>query len=74
MPVYVRESEWEMRLQVDYTRCTGLGVCESIAPEIFMISENGNLEVRDPCPSQSLRASIEDAIGSCPTEAISLID
>jgi ferredoxin len=63
-----------MQLQVDYTRCTGLGVCESIAPEVFMINEDGSMEVRDPCPSLELRAQIEEAIGSCPTEAISLTD
>ena len=63
-----------MRLEVDYTRCTGLGVCESIAPDIFMINEDGSMELRNSCPSQSSRASIEEAIGSCPTEAISLID
>lgn len=63
-----------MRLEVDYTRCTGLGVCESIAPDLFMINEDGSMEIRNPCPSESARASIEDAIGSCPTEAISLID
>jgi len=63
-----------MQLQVDYTRCTGLGVCESIAPEVFLINEDGSMELRDPCPGQELRAQIEEAIGSCPTEAISVTD
>ena len=63
-----------MQVQVDYTRCTGLGVCESIAPEVFLINEDGSMELRDPCPPRELRAQIEEAIGSCPTEAISIID
>lgn len=63
-----------MRLQVDYTRCTGLGVCESIAPAVFGINEDGSLELHNDCPADALRPAIEDAVGSCPTEAISIID
>lgn len=62
-----------MRLQVDYTRCTGLGVCESIAPAVFGINEDGSLELSTDCPAESLRPAIEEAVSSCPTEAISIL-
>lgn len=62
-----------MRLQVDYTRCTGLGVCESIAPAVFGINEDGSMEVHDESPAEALRPAIEEAVSSCPTEAISIL-
>lgn len=63
-----------MQVQVDYSRCTGLGVCESISPDVFAINADGSMELRTACPSAELRQGIEEAAASCPTEAISITD
>ncbi len=63
-----------MRLEVDYNRCTGLGVCEAIAPEVFAIDDYGTMRIAETCPTDRLRALLDDAVSSCPTEAISIVE
>jgi len=63
-----------MRIVVDRDRCTGLGMCEAEAPEIFQIQEDGELEVLDDAPDESQRAEAEAACEACPTQALSIAD
>ena len=32
-----------MRIAVDYDKCSGLGMCESIAPDVFEVEDDGSL-------------------------------
>ena len=34
-----------MKVLVDRTKCTGLGICESVAPDLFEVDGNGDLEL-----------------------------
>lgn len=63
-----------MRIVVDFVRCTGLGMCEAEAPDLFEVRADGSLTVLSerPCPEQ--RAAAEAAVSSCPTEALSLVE
>jgi ferredoxin len=36
-----------MRIVVDHDRCTGLGMCEAEAPELFEVQDDGSLSVLD---------------------------
>lgn len=63
-----------MRLVADYNKCTGLGMCEAEAPELFEVQNDGTLTVLNECPSASQRAEAEAAVGSCPTEALSIVE
>jgi ferredoxin len=61
-----------MFVLVDRARCTGLGICESIAPEVFEIADDGQLILlRDDVPDGEL-ATMEEAVQSCPTAALRL--
>jgi ferredoxin len=46
----------------------------SILPEIFEVRDDGYLYVLDENPPESLRAKLEEAVRSCPTQAISLAE
>ena len=35
-----------MRIIVDRTRCTGQAMCESVAPDIFRVADDGQVEIR----------------------------
>ncbi|MDT2006489.1 ferredoxin [Rhodococcus opacus] len=63
-----------MKLCVDRTKCTGLGICESLAPDYFEIDDAGGLlllrEEADDRDIDDVRAAIE----GCPTEALTLIE
>lgn len=63
-----------MRLAIDYDRCTGLGMCEAEAPDVFEIQDDGSLLCLDETPSETLRAQVEAACASCPTEALRIIE
>lgn len=62
-----------MRVEVDYDKCTGLGICESLAPDHFEVNESGDLVLlKDDVSDDELQA-IEEAISGCPTEALRLL-
>lgn len=61
-----------MRVCIDYDKCTGLGLCESIAPEFFEVQDDGSLQLLESEADESRRATLEEAVRACPTEAIRL--
>ncbi len=63
-----------MRVVVDYDKCTGLGLCESIAPDFFEVQDDGSLELLQAEGDESRRSELEEAVRSCPTEALRLED
>ena len=63
-----------MRLVVDYKKCTGLGMCEAEAPELFEVTDDGSLRVLNEAPSEALHAEALAAVEACPTEALSIVE
>jgi ferredoxin len=65
-----------MRLAVDADECTGHGRCYTVAPDLLTYDDEGYVTVRgsaiDVPPDQL--AAAEEAAGSCPEEAITLIE
>ncbi|MEV5551884.1 ferredoxin [Streptomyces sp. NPDC052309] len=61
-----------MKIIIDRTKCTGLGICESIAPELFEIDENGELIVHNDTVPDGTLDVVEQAVRGCPTEALRL--
>jgi ferredoxin len=59
-----------MRIVHDESRCASLGICESIAPTVFEVGEDGVLTLRDPVPDEQLRPLVEEAVAACPTGAL----
>jgi ferredoxin len=63
-----------LKIVVDYDRCTGLGMCEAEAPDLFEVQDDGSLIVLNDQPSDEQREEAEAACESCPTEALSLVE
>ena len=61
-----------MKIILDRTKCTGLGICESIAPELFEIDEDGELIVHTDTVPEGQLDVVEQAVRGCPTEALRL--
>lgn len=59
-----------MKVTVDRTKCTGLGICESIAPGIFEVSDEGTLNLLQDDISDGDRQDAEKAVATCPTSAL----
>lgn len=63
-----------MRIEVDFDKCQSNAVCQSIAPSIFEVRDDGYLYVLDEEPSNDLRDLVERAARECPTQAITIVD
>ncbi len=59
-----------MRIVVDRNRCTGLGVCESMVPDMFEVREDGQLALHHETVPEGQLEDVEEAVASCPTEAL----
>ncbi|WP_040700147.1 ferredoxin [Nocardia vinacea] len=59
-----------MKVTVDRTKCTGLGICESIAPGIFEVNDEGTLNLLQDDISDVDRQDTEKAVATCPTSAL----
>jgi ferredoxin len=63
-----------MRVVVDQDKCTGLGLCESISPDFFEVQDDGSLELLRSDVEDGQVAILQEAVRSCPTEALQLVD
>ena len=63
-----------MKVTVDEDRCAGHGMCLTLCPEVFEMSDDG-WAVADPGEVPvDLEAAAKDAIANCPERAIVEID
>ena len=61
-----------MKIQVDWDKCSGIGLCEALAPDFFEVNAEGKLELLEGSDLPDVRtADIEAAISGCPTGALS---
>lgn len=63
-----------MRVVVDRVKCTGLGMCEAEAPDLFEVQQDGSLVLLCERPSPDRLAAARAAVEACPTEALSLAE
>jgi ferredoxin len=63
-----------MRLMVDYTRCSGVGLCEAEAPDLFEVQDDGSLIQLVERPGDDRREAAEAAVASCPYQALQIIE
>jgi ferredoxin len=60
------------RVQVDRERCVSSGVCESLAPEVFELDDDGVLQVLREEPGGDQLDEVRDAVQQCPARALAL--
>jgi ferredoxin len=63
-----------MRVEVDLDKCTGHGICESIADDVFEVGDDGIVVIHQPERPESDRARMEQAVTQCPVAALRLVD
>jgi ferredoxin len=63
-----------MRIVVDYDRCTGNGLCEGIAEDVFEVTDDGSLNLLMDTVPEDRREQMEEAVDMCPTRALSIQD
>jgi ferredoxin len=61
-----------MRIVLDRAKCIGIGICESLAPEVFEVNDDGDLIVLHAEVPASAEADVAAAAEGCPTRALLL--
>lgn len=63
-----------MKVLVDETRCTGHGLCEIEAEDVFEVGADGVVHLLMTDPDESRRDAVEAAVEACPTRSLSVED
>ena len=63
-----------MRIVLDEEKCSSLGMCEAVAPDVFEVGDDGALQLLQLSPPEDRRADMEEAVAACPTGALSIED
>jgi ferredoxin len=63
-----------MKVEVDLDKCTGHGICESIAEDVFEVQDDGNVLIHDAERPESDRIRMRQAVTQCPAAALRLSD
>lgn len=62
-----------MKIQVNYDRCDGHGVCAAACPDVFSVDEDLDLvRLLIDEPPTEMRQMVETAVRSCPKGALKL--
>lgn len=61
-----------MRIEADYGKCDGLGMCEAMAPDFFEVGPEGTVVVLDEHPGAEHHTELAAAVDACPVLALKL--
>lgn len=63
-----------MRVEVNMVLCESNALCVGIAPEVFELNDDDRLVLLDENPPEEFRERLQEAVRTCPRQAISLVD
>lgn len=61
-----------MKVGVDLAKCTGHGICESIADDVFEVQDDGTVVIHGAERPETDRARLQQAVTQCPAAALML--
>ena len=61
-----------MKILVAFALCESNAICVDVAPEIFHINDEDELEILLEAPGERLRSRVEESVRLCPRQAISV--
>jgi ferredoxin len=61
-----------VRIVLDRAKCTGIGICESFAPTVFEVDDNGELVVLSAEVPEGALGEVTEAVEGCPAMALRL--
>jgi ferredoxin len=62
-----------MNVEVDLDKCTGHGICESIAEEVFEVQDDGSVVIDHEHAANLDRSLLNQAVTQCPAAALRLL-
>lgn len=61
-----------MKINVDRGRCTGIGICESVAEDYFEVADDGSLILHKELVDAGDEKLAREAVRACPAKALTL--
>ena len=61
-----------MKVTVNFDVCASTGACAQVAPEVFVVRNDGYLHILKEEPGPELYDAVQEAADLCPTGAIVL--
>lgn len=58
----------------DWDLCEANGICEAMAPDIFEINDDDQLDIHDDVVTDENQARVERAVAGCPKSALSIVE
>jgi ferredoxin len=63
-----------MKIKVDYDLCESNALCEAMAPEVFEVDDNDDLQLKTDETTDANLEHVKRAVAACPRAAISLAE
>jgi ferredoxin len=63
-----------MKIKVDYDLCESNALCEAMAPEVFEVDDNDDLQLKTDETTDDNIENVGRAVAACPRAAISLVE
>jgi ferredoxin len=63
-----------VRVEVDLDKCTGHGVCESIAEDVFEVQDDGIVLIHDNERPETDRDRMQQTVTQCPAAALQIVE
>ena len=63
-----------MKIKVDYDLCESNALCEAMAPEVFEVDDNDDLQLKTDETTDESIENVRRAVAACPRAAISLVE
>ncbi|BBZ24284.1 ferredoxin [Mycolicibacter hiberniae] len=60
-----------MKVTVNPDRCVGHGICESLAPDVFAVGDDGLAHAADDIPP-GRHGAVAEAVAACPSQALNI--
>jgi ferredoxin len=61
-----------VKASIDDDSCRGHGICCTLCPEVFMLTDDGYSVVKTPAVPPDFEEAVRRAVQSCPERAISV--
>jgi ferredoxin len=63
-----------MKVLVDRDLCESNQVCVRLAPDVFVVDDTDQLQLRVETIGEDARARVEKAVRACPRQALAITD
>ena len=63
-----------MKIRADYDLCEANAMCEALAPDVFEVDDDDNLQILHEEVTDENRTRVEQAVAACPKAALSIVE